>query len=542
MTDPTRHALINAGRRGFTLIELLIVVAIMAILFGIAFAIPWHEDREGQVRGAAEELAAVLRETRTRAIRKNMPYAVVFNIENAPGSSGKILNNRSGGHWYRVIGPNDILIGGGNGAYWTESSFHTLPFINMGQNPLNGNSLNGGPPVLRHYLNKVSRSWIDEPHRLAKGKVRFLALNDQDNGDNVAPSRGGEYSATYPRPWFGWWDSTTTELHTWGGYDPDLKGKSQKFSGWGSKSLGQQTKVNGRIASPSGFYYEGWEGEITGCVNPTDRQVLDEDETCVDIDATDRSSTGSYDKFDIARGQLYTVLKKDEPRPLINANWLDYCIVFKADGTVDDDWFRLRQAYWQLYWGSYGCRADNQDPCTVTFPTHDLKQAGLLDMCNGAAYLTNFADNTTAYPRKSIYQRESTSYVNRTGFYWITLAADAKDDASTFPTALAAMRSMLPIYRVGVNRDGQVKVIRVRTTPDPDDPITFDVTITGTDWQDKNKIWGKTGATWSANTPITQNNYVNHELRDKDLAPRGRPIFDTVLPEMLSERKWWRQP
>lgn len=539
MSDFPRLAMVSVGRKGFTLVELLVVIGIMTLLFGIAFAIPWSDEREGQVRGAAEELAAVLRETRARAMRKNTPYAVVFNIENAPGSSGKILNNRSGGHWYRVIGPNDI-IGGVD-----ERTFHTLPFITMWMSALNGIGLNGKPPVLRHYLNKVARSWIDEPHRLARGKVRFLALNDQDNGDNVAPSIGGEYSDTYPRPWFGWWDATTKELHTWGGYDPNLKGKSQKYWDWSNtdRGVGQRTSVNGRIASPSGFYYEGWEGPITGCVNRVDRQVIDEDETVLQRDPLlGNSVSGGYDDLDLARGQLYTVLKQGSPRPLINANWMDYLIVFKADGSVEDDWFRLREAYWQVDLNNYNNRAKGQDPCVVAFPTHNLKDAGLMDMCSGAAYMANFADSTTAYPRKSIYQRESTSYINRTGYFWITLAADAKDDASAFPTALAALRSMLPLYRVGISRDGQVKVIRVKTNPDPLNPLTFDANITGTDWQNKNKIWGKPGTTWDANTPITQVNYVNHELRNIDLSPRGSPVFDRVLPEMLSDRKWWTLP
>jgi hypothetical protein len=96
---------------------------------------------------------------------------------------------------------------------------------------------------------------------------------------------------------------------------------------------------------------------------------------------------------------------------------------------------------------------------------------------------------------------------------------------------------MNPIYRVGISPDGQVKVIRVKNTYNGTQ--TFDGTITGSDWEDKNKIWGKTGSTWHPRTPITQPNYVNHRLNNADGSPRGLPVFDMALPEMLRDRKWW---
>lgn len=196
------------------------------------------------------------------------------------------------------------------------------------------------PPPLEHYLDLVSRSWIDEPHVLAKGRVRFLTLADQDNGDNSAPSSGGYYTATYPRPWFGWWDAGSQQLHAWGGYDPALKGDSQKFNGWWGQSIGR-TLVNGRLMSISGFYYEGWDGEVVGCVNPRDRKVLKDDVGNL------AGYDGVYDGANVAAAKLYTVYNAGEPRPLINGKWLDYVLVFRPDGTVADDWLRLRQGYWQ---------------------------------------------------------------------------------------------------------------------------------------------------------------------------------------------------
>jgi type II secretory pathway pseudopilin PulG len=501
----------------FSLIEILTVILVMAVLFGIAIAIPTGEEREGEVRGAAEELAAVLRETRTRAIRHNRPYAVSFNIENAPGSSGKILNNRSGGHWYRVLGPNDTLQAGTKMP--SDSRFNGLPLFDPTRSSLNGVSTQFNPPPLRHYLELVSRLWVDEPHTLKKGKVRFLALTDQDNGENSAPAQGGFYSATYPRPWFGWWESGTQELHTWGGYDPNLKPTRQ---------LTTRNLINGRMCSASGFYYEGWEGEIVGCVNPADREVLDDSETS--------GSVGVFDAGD--SGSRYTVLKKGEPRPLINGKWLDFIIVFQPDGSVSDDWFRMRQGYWSVQNPSQlRPIMGGPDPYVGTFPLHNTKDSGLADMCNALSLLRNWDDPTTSYLHRSQFQREATSYVNRTGYYWITLAADAKNDQSTFPSAEAALHSLNPIYRVGVSPDGQVKVIRVKNTYSG--PLTFDATITGSDWENKNKIWGKTGANWIQTDPVTTPNYINHELHEADGTPRGLPVHDYVLPEMMRERKWW---
>ena len=80
---------------------------------------------------------------------------MVFNIANATGSSGRILNNRNGGHWYRVIGPRDTLLGE-NGAAVSETTWHNLPFINMGRSALNGRG-SGEPPPIEHYLGLVSR-------------------------------------------------------------------------------------------------------------------------------------------------------------------------------------------------------------------------------------------------------------------------------------------------------------------------------------------------------------------------------------------------
>ncbi len=506
-------------RQAFTLIEILVVLMIVMIMIG--FVIPYSstDRREAEVRGAAEELAAVLRETRERALLRNYTHAVAFNITNAPGSSGRILNNRKGGHWYRVIGTADQT-GGWN---IDERLWNRFPYYDWRASPANGYepALGHHTIPIKDYVELVSRSWVDEPHILPPGKVRFLALLDQDNGDNLAPDRGGYYTATYPRPWFGWWDPNDGKLHTWGGYDPALKGESQGFLGWELGSM-SRTMVGGRLASPSGFYYEGWDGEIPGCRNPSDRVVLHDN---------GGMTPGIVDHVDTA---TYTLHRAGEPRPLINAEWLDYMILFHPDGTVCDDWFRMRQGYWKLD----TARPNNQDPFVPTYPALTSRHAGVMDRCNGTAWRRNWSDRDASYPGLSAAQREATSFVNRTGFYWITLAPDAPDDTATFMTAQAALRSISPMYRVGVSPEGHVKVIRVKNTS----TRALDNTITGNDWQDKSKIWGKPGPTWSASTPIATENYVNHELRKANGSALGAPVHDTVTQEMLSRRAWWWAP
>jgi prepilin-type N-terminal cleavage/methylation domain-containing protein len=550
----------RVASRAFTLIELLVVMAIIVIIMGLVFASPRSDAREEAVRGASEELAAVMRETRARALRGNVAYGLVFHIQNEPGSSGWVLNNRSGGHWYRVIGPYTRCLEENTEAVM---GVNQLPFILQEFSMLNGRdtgtdgSLDALLPLLKrqkdaqpmqHYLAAVASSWVEEPQVLPRGKVRFLALSDQDNGDNAAPDRGGRYSATYPRPWFGWWEEANQQFHPWGGYEPGLEGEVQGHFNATKRSLGVKTQIAGRIASPSGFYYEGWDGEIRGCRNPVDRRVLKDraDGVGVTATSTDKNYAGIYDSYDYTGNQAFTVYAAGTPRPLINADWMDYVIRFKADGSVDDDWFRARQHYSQA-----SQRADDKSPFIPTDATHlqgdpwggaqlSLNNTGILDRCNGTAGQRNFDDYTTAYPQASNAQREATSWVGRTGYYWITLAPDAVDDSSTFPSAQAALRSITPAYRVGISPDGHVKVIRVRTTKPAN--RSYDLWLTGTGWQDESKVWGKAGATWNWSTAITTKNYVNHELRDESGAPYGEPIHDTVTTEMLRDRKMWWAP
>ena len=266
----------SRGRASFTLVELLVVLAIMGMAMGMIAFLPKGAKRDADVEAAAQELASTLRYARSLAMDRHAIFAVGFNIQNAPGTSGKILNNWSGGHWYRVIGPADYWSGEG------IDSFSVYPVPHCYNYPFS------------QFLKDVKNCWIGERHVLPQHHARFLALTDQDNGDAIFDSNPdpnySTYPDTYPRPWFGRYDTATKRLYPWGGYDPVIVDK-----------LGKNC---------SGFFFQGNEGAINGCTNPADRSTTD--------------------------GKV-KLLTKGEPRALVNGEWEDYQMAFFPDGTVVED-------------------------------------------------------------------------------------------------------------------------------------------------------------------------------------------------------------
>lgn len=377
----------------FTLLELLVVVSIVAFLAGMIAFLPSGDRRDADVRAAAEELAATLRSARSLAMRQVSIVGVAFNIRNGVGTSGKVLNNRDGGHWYRIIGPNGVAQGSfGDGTF----SLSAYPRADN----FSGYSITSFTQTPAGFLRAVAESWAGDRHVLPPRRVRFLALSDQDNGTVVDPPSSQAFPATYPRPWFGYWEAG--RLHPWGGYDHAL--------------------VDARGQRSSGFCYEGKDGEITGSVNPVDR-----------FTTWEGGGPGQHQIFAAGKG-----------RALVNANWLDYVIRFYPDGNVDEGPIMEARV------NSFGCRGPaGSSACGGVEPHGDLG-----DLCGWSA----------GAKHDRWFHTPMTSYAKHTGFYAITLCPDIDQDTDRFPSAREALQSMWPAYRVTVGRNGFVQVVKLSAT------------------------------------------------------------------------------
>lgn len=493
----------SVARRGFSLIEILVVLLIVAIIAGLAFSAPRGEKREAYVRGAAEELASVIRQTRARAMAARSVYALAFNIENAPGSDGRVLNNRSGGHWYRILGPRP-------GQQYLNQELGYAPVFDRFIAFANGNHLNylNGPwdNPIRPYLEAVEAAWVGEPRRLPPGKVRFLALTDEDRGHYRAP--GDTFPPTYPRPWFGHWDPAAKRLYPWGGYAPELPMvNGDSFGIYSDGALRDRPRTKGgRTISHTGFYYEGYDGIITGSTNPSDRTVFDDTngDGIINLTGTAQDDLGAK----------YRLWKAGDARPVFNAHWGDFLLVFHPDGRVDTEWMPMRRAFCQFFWGGH-C----YDPTIGSNSVEDVDKP----VDPGKYNIMNVGPGDRI--SRLVSPGLPGSHVKRTGFYWITLGPDVAKDGDTFADAGAAIRSLTPAYRVGVSPFGEVRVLKVRTTPNGGGIL--DTGLAGADWNVRAK---------------TDQYYQRGTLTNPDGTPRGSgPVYDRVLPEMLTERKWWWQ-
>lgn len=511
------------GARGFSLIEVLVVVVVVGILMGFALS-PKGDEKDVQVKAAAYELAGVLRQARTAAMESKAMYAVAFNLQNTPGTSGRQLANGSGGHWYRILGPrNELTTNGanvGSGGYWSaaqaEAGVGAPPIYDKQVNELKGgqqsyNTLNQTAALPPHF-SFVEKSWIGDRRTLNPGKVRFVALTDMDNGGYMESFN--RFPATYPRPWFGWWDAATKRLYPWGGYDPALAMTTQPNRAANGIDQGPNAywfyncaKTHlGRTLSHSGFFYEGYDGIITGCRQPSDRLIMD-----------DKNGDGWLDTADFASPVQFPLWRQGDPRPLINGDWQDFMIVFRPDGTAWTSWMALRHSC------SNGVSSSSNimfyDPSLMAAPVTwgapaDPTKRNFLELGPGDMAAKNSAYEATSYPRRS-------------GFNYITLGPDlAQPDLDTYSSAAAALRSLLPLYRVGVSPYGEVVVVKVGTTKPPGK--TYDTAITGGGWNAQ----ATTDAHWS-----------NYMLVNNDATRswRGTPISDIVTPDMLADRKWWWQ-
>ena len=263
--------------KGFTLVELLVVIAIMVALMALALSVPSADRKRIAVEAAARELAATLRQTRNMAIERRSTFAVAFNVANAAGSSGQVLNNWDGGHWYQILGP-------------TRSGWQVARLNYLHPEPI----LSWKPVVsINSVLSQIDQAWLGERTVLPARKVRFLALSDVDNGHlHLSGSSSAYYNtfpSTFPRPWCGWWDAGTKRLYGWGAYRSGVATHDSR--------------------NPSGFFYQGTDAAITGSRNVVDR-------------------------ISTITGWGGTLLATGEVRPIANARWLDSYLTFRPDGSV----------------------------------------------------------------------------------------------------------------------------------------------------------------------------------------------------------------
>lgn len=431
---------------GFTLLELLVVIGIMATLAAMVAFLPTGLKRDAEVKSAAEELAATIRLARSIAMERQVVCGVAFHLRNAGSTSGRVLNNNDGGHWYRIVGAwEDTTLEGGNGAKDTA----TPPRPHFW----------GANTSVANFLEQVEASWIGDKHLLPANRVRFLALTDQDNGAHVDYSSNSwkQFPDTYPRPWFGRYDVVEGRLYPWGGYDPDLLDR------------------NGRACS--GFYFQGEDGPLSGCRNPSDRFT---------------GYTGAPTK------RLFTA---GEARPLINDRWLDFFLTCYPDGTIGQ--------------GYNADRPNGQADGNILYARTQTKARS--GNAGGGGTWGDLGDLTSGSGTNVME-----SYANHTGGYWITLCPDVIEDTDRFATADQALATMWPAYRVHVNRFGAVSVHRVANSQPAG--VTWDTTITGVGWQNAN---------------LTKTYYRENVATNPDGTLRAMPVSDWLTPELLASDNWW---
>lgn len=483
-------------RRGFTLIETLIVLAIMVAVFALVGSGFQRSDRRlQQVKAAAEELAATCRQARALALSRNATFAVSFHIQNDPASSGRVLNNRSGGHWYRIMGPSSS-VGSYVGFSRELMGAELVDNVPAVVGSLNGSVIISSPFNLAQTAAGMRSGWVGEQHVLPAGQVRFLALSDMDYGDFTSTSTRRVPSATisYPRPWFGWWDQANAagggagRLYPWGGYDPGIPGSG--FYYWGP------------AAAPA---YAPLDPQPVGCANAAARAL---DHWSEGQNATGSSGSSSWELPDAPGADvLYTA---GSPRPLVNADWRDMSILFCATGEVE--------------WG--GCMPARhcsilKDGTVSGIAVH----RGAAERCNGV-----FSTRGTIQQH---YQAETGNFERDSGGFFITLAPDVAVDVDVFPTAREALDSLLPAYRVFVSVIGDVRVIPVsRAAPAG---TTLHPFPTSQDWY-------RTGN--NMKTYFGQDRLVTGTRLDTgstgigDPEPGG-PITSFLTADMLTNRAVW---
>jgi prepilin-type N-terminal cleavage/methylation domain-containing protein len=465
--------------RAFTLIEMMIVLAIMVTVFGlVGSSFSKRNLRQQSVNAAASELAATCRAVRARAMETKTCHAIVFHIQNDPASSGRVLNNRSGGHWYRVIGPRT-----------SKGEVIQTPALETQQ---------GGPYTVAEFRQQLEATWYGDAHILPAKRVRFVALTDMDWGDyttiNTALA-GRQKTATrsFPRPWFGWWDAADGRLHGWGGYDPAIAASG--FYYWGNPATAQPARDPEPVSSATGL--------PPGCSNAVGR-TLDRWASWVQYNSYNRPADEPDADVLYAAGT---------PRPLIDAHWMDASLIFLSSGEV--------------MWGDWmPARHSTSFKDSIRTAPGGPWQCGVFERCNGME--TTIYNSTMAQASKA----EASNFDRDSGGWFITLGPDTIDDRDTFGSAREAMESLMPLTRVFVSSFGEVRVIPVSRTARFGTRSAFPTS----------EDWWRTGSNVIANFGESRYNtgLIKASENQTGRGPYvGRPITDFLIPDMLANRSVW---
>jgi type II secretory pathway pseudopilin PulG len=503
--------------RAFTLIELVVVVAIATTLMGLVLGTQEGLTREAQVKAAAERFAGVCQQARSLAMAENAPYAIACNIQNAPGSSGRVINNRSGGPWYRMVGPREATL---------SAHGRTLLIAYCSNREIGSGRIHTFPDLVE----ALKTTWRGPQHQLPAGRVRFLALGDTDEGaringgnqdSNATRAQGYGYAPTYPRPWFGWYDPARQRLFPWGGYDHQL-GLDEPWTTYtGAKPVTNYT----------GFFYEGSDGEVVGCSHPRTRTWDNDWNRDQDFNDSDPERGPERDHVLYAQGA---------PRPLVSADWQDFLIVFRPDGRIHCPPFKSNRRRFlaaqsptapATFAGLHGNGVSDSAKPLVAYDGLPSATAWT------AAYDYGFSTLKTE-------QAEIGHCVRNSGSYHISFAADAADDRDEFPSAAAALAGLAPIYRVQLGSEGLIRVRRVDIrsdaglagfTPYPATPDYWtDASTPGSARLAQEMRWG------FFQQPLRRDGLPFADQDDPTVAlPRGRPIEDVLTPRMLSGKIWW---
>ncbi|MBN8525833.1 MAG: prepilin-type N-terminal cleavage/methylation domain-containing protein [Planctomycetes bacterium] len=509
-------------RRGaFTLVELIMVIAIVAIVMAMAFGSMRGQSREEDVRFAAEQFALFCAQTKARAMAQQMPFGVAINIQNDPDGTGAILNNRTGGHWYRAVGPyaysakagRQVLVAGPNqGSIFWDSDARKAADVS----------------TFPELVEKLRATWTGPKVTLAAKRVRFLALGDTDEGARVHGSGNGDYgyTSTYPRPWFGYFDTTRNILYPWGGYNPELHA-SEPWSNF----------AGGRSApNYSGFFYQGSGPAMATCRSPDSRSYN------VDWDHSN-SISGSSPIYGPETG--YVLWQAGDPRPLVNADWQDFIIVFLPDGRIYVPPFKTNRKRFKT--GQFGYSSSSNLANGVLDTTRAWSTvSGFPNAWNDCGWnYQAVGDNRWGY----LETAEVGHFDRHTGAWRVTFAPDASDDRNSFPSVREAMESITPAYRVELSRQGGIRTYRVRSLRD-------DAWLAGvsgrTPWPSSPDYFTNAGARTALSsefrfgwphTPVNDQgaplDLANNNSPPERLIPDGVPITDVVTPRMMTGKVWW---